>query len=256
MAKVWVLAKTTLREMLREKVFFIVVLLAVTLFALSLVLGMLSLAEQKKILADFGFLAVHIAVLGTSLFSGSYMLSKEMEKQTCLLILSRPMSRNQFLLGKITGVLLLNTLLMVALATVLWILLGVGQDMNNGSSFAAICLSLWLEGAVILFFTVCFSLIVRSVLAFAAGFMIFLLGHWLGDMTFFAEKSKEVAFIQAAKFFHWVTPNLYRINWKSAYYLQQGIPLENIWWMLAHMTGWILLLNLVAQFLFRRKDIV
>ena len=112
MAKVFTLAKTTLQEMLREKVFSIVLLIAVALLGLSFLLGALSFAEQRKILADFGFLAIEIGLLGVSLFSGSYLISKEIEKQTCLLILSRPVSRQQFILGKILGVVALTTLLL------------------------------------------------------------------------------------------------------------------------------------------------
>jgi len=256
MAKVWALARTTLREMLREKVFLVVVLIAIALLGLSFLLGALSFAEQRKILTDFGFLAIQVAALGVSLFSGSYLLAKEIEKQTCLLILSRPVSREQFIIGKILGVVALNTLLMVALGLVLWVLLGLYSEPGLWLSFAEICLSLWFESSVLLCMVICFSLVVRPVLALGAGFMMFLLGHWLGDLTFFAEKSKEVVFIQAVKVLHWLSPNLYRMNWKSAYFLENGIPAQNVGWMLAHMTGWAILLVLIANFLFRRKDIV
>lgn len=256
MAKVLTLARTTLREMLRERVFFVVVLLAIALLGLSLLLGALSFAEQRKILADFGFLAIQIAVLGVSLFSGSYMLAKEIEKQTCLLILSRPITRNQFLLGKIFGVVALNTILMSALAIVLWVLLGLWKESNLWITFAEICLSLWFESIVVLAAVICFSLIVRPVLALCAGFILFLLGHWLADLSYFAEKSNEAVFVKIVKVLHWITPNLYKLNWKSAYFLEHGISVQNVLWMIAHMTGWFVLLILVANFFFRRKDIV
>lgn len=256
MAKVWTLARTTLREMLREKIFFIVIFAAVALLALSFLFGALSMAEQRKILADFGFLAIQVALLGVSLFSGSYMLAREIEKQTCLLILSRPVSRDQFIFGKILGVILLNTLLIATLSLVLALLLNLWSEPKQWLNFIEICLSLWLESAVILGVAICFSLIVRPVLALGAGFMVFLLGHWLGDLTFFAEKSKEAVFIQAVKVTHWITPNLYRLNWKSAYYLETGIPTQNVLWMLAYMTAWFLVLIVATNFFFRRKDIV
>ncbi|KHD89944.1 MAG: ABC transporter [Bdellovibrio sp. ArHS] len=256
MAKLWALARTTLREMLRERVFLVVVLIAVALLALSFLLGALSFAEQQKILTDFGFLAIQVAALGVALFSGSYLLAKEIEKQTCLLILSRPVTRDQFILGKLFGVLALNTLLIGALAVLLWGLLGLWKTPNLWGNYFFICLSLWFESAVVLCLVICFSLLVRPVLALGAGVMVFLLGHWLGDLAFFAEKSKEQAFIYAVEVFHWITPNLYRMNWKSFYFLEQGIPASHVGWMVAHMTGWALILILVTNFFFRRKDIV
>jgi ABC-type transport system involved in multi-copper enzyme maturation permease subunit len=254
--KVWALAKTTLREMLREKVFMIVVFIAAALLALSFLLGALSFDEQRKILADFGFLAIEVAMLGVSFFLGSYLIAKEIEKQTCLLILSRPISRGQFILGKMGGLMALNTLVMLALAVLLFFLLNLGQASQLWVSFAEICFSLWFESAVILGIVICLSLIVRPVLALGGGFMFFVLGHSLDDLTYFANRSQDQTFIDVVKGLHWISPNLFRMNWKSAYFLDNGIPSENMLWMMTHMTGWLLLLILVAQFLFRRKDIV
>lgn len=256
MSKVLTLALTTLREMLRERVFFVVIFLAIGLVALSFLLGALTIAEQQKILADFGFLAIQVAVLGISLFSGSYMLAKEIEKQTCLLILSRPISRAQFILGKILGVLALNTLLLVFLAILVALLLKIWEGSFQIVAFLEICLSLWCESAVILAAVIFFSLVVRPVLALGAGFMLFLLGHWLGDLQFFAQKSGEQVFVQSVKVLHWITPQFYRMNWKSAFFLESGIPSANILWMIAHIAGWMLIYTLLANFFFRRKDIV
>ncbi|WP_253715863.1 ABC transporter permease [Bdellovibrio bacteriovorus] len=256
MVKVWALAKTTLREMLREKVFMIVVVIAGGLLALSFLLGALSFDEQRKILTDFGFLAIQTAMLGISLFLGSYLISKEIEKQTCLLILSRPITRGQFILGKMGGILALNTLVMGALAVLLFALLKLWNNSEQWLSFIQICLSLWFESAVLLGIVIGLSLIVRPVLALAGGIMFFILGHSLEDLTFFANKSQEQTFIDVVKFLHWVSPNFYRMNWKSAYFLENGLPSDGILWMLSHMTGWLLLLILISQFLFKRKDIV
>lgn len=256
MFKVLTLAQTTLREMLRERILMVVVILAVVLLALSLLLGALTLAEQRKILIDFGFLAIHIAVLGISIFYGSFMLAKEVEKQTCLLILSRPLSRDQFILGKTLGVIALNTLLLFCLAFILAVLLKIWNEPQSWLSFVKVCFALWFESLVLLCAVLCFSLIVRPAIAVVAGVMYYMLGHWLPDLTFFAEKSGQAIFVEIVKVFHWVTPNLYRLNWKSAYFIDNGIPYQNVMWMITHMSGWTLLLLLVTNFLFRRKDIV
>ncbi len=256
MGKVYSLAVTTLREMIRERIFWIVIVMAAGLFALSFLMGALSFAEQRKILTDFGFLSIQIAALGVSLFSGAYILAKEVEKQTCLLILSRPVTRQQFILGKTLGLLALITLLMGALASVLWILLGMWKEPSMWKAFIEICIGLWFESVVILCAVILFSLVMRPVLALAAGAVVFLLGHWLGDLMFFAEKSQQESLVKVVEALQWVTPNLYRFNWKSAYFLENGISNSNFLWMIAHMSGWTLLTVVVTGFLFRRKDIV
>ncbi|XGC81560.1 ABC transporter permease subunit [Bdellovibrio bacteriovorus] len=256
MAKIWALGRTTLQEMLREKFFLVVLFIAALMLGLSFLLGALSFAEQRKILTDFGFLSIQVALQGVSIFAGAFLIAKEVEKQTCLLILSRPVSRPQFLLGKILGVLGLNTLLLLFLSVLLFFLLGLAKTPGLLISFVQICLSLWLESAIILGCVIAFSLLVRPVLALASGVMVLLLGHWLNDLSFFAEKSKEALFIQTVKVLHWITPNFFKMNWKSAYFLENGIPNQNVLWMLAHSFGWLVLLILISNALFRRKDIV
>lgn len=256
MDKVWTLAMTTLRELLREKVFLVALILAMILQLLTILLGALSMAEQLKILADFGFLAIHLALLGSSFFFGSYLISKEIEKQTCLLILSRPVSRTQFLLGKMLGVLFLNTLLEIILATFLSILIGLWSFPQKSVHFIQICLSLWLESCVILSLVVLLSMIVRPLLALCGGFVIFLLGHNLENIKFFAEKSKDPIFINSTKALDWLAPNFYRINWKSYYFLENGIDIRQLQAGLLQMLGWAGLFFIFANLFFRRKDIV
>ncbi|AHI05093.1 pilus biogenesis protein and ABC-type transporter [Bdellovibrio bacteriovorus W] len=256
MYKVLTLALTTFREQIRERLFLVVIIIAAALLGLSFLLGALSFAEQTKILTDFGFLAVEITSLGVALFSGAYLIAKEIEKQTCLLILARPISRSQFILGKYLGLLFLITLFNFAISLVLWILLGLWKTPEQFGAFISISLSLWLESAVVLSFVLFWSLVVRPVLALGAGVGLFLLGHWLEDLKFFANKSGDEVFIFMADAAVWVTPQFYRSNWKSAYFLEKGIPLENVTWMILHLCAWIVIYVLASNFVFRRKDIV
>src|SRR5688572_46674 len=103
MNKTWVLAKTSFRELVRERVFWLVAGLAIFLLCLSLLLGELSFDERERLLWDFGLAAAEIGALAMALFSGSYLIPREVERQTCLLILAKPVSRFQFLLGKWLG---------------------------------------------------------------------------------------------------------------------------------------------------------
>lgn len=254
MNKVFVLARNTFFEMLHERLFFVVVIIAVFLISFSFLLGALSFDEQKKILADFGFLAIQVASLGIALFSGAYLIHREIEKQTCLLMLARPLSRGQFFIGKFLGLLALNTVLIFSLAGVLYFILGPPSEQTI--SFVKIVLSLWFESAVVLAFVLTAAMIVRPILALALGFAVFLTGHWLADLLFFAEKSKDEMNVRLVQFLGWIVPNFYRMNWKSFFFLQDGIPNTDLLWMMGHCTGWMILLLLLGQRFFGRKDIV
>lgn len=254
MYKVFTLASTTLREMLRERIFIVVAMIAVALIGLSIVLGALTFDEQKRIMTDFGMVAIHIASISIALFSGAYLLAKEIEKQTCLLILSRPITRNQFILGKVLGIVAINTILIFSLGVVLSFLIQL--PVEKILTYSMILSALWLEAAVIFICTIMLSLVVRPMLALGGGFIVYLLGHWLGDLAFFAQKSKDQVLVNLVEGLHYITPNFYKMNWKADYFVDNGIPLSLYSWMAAQMIAWIVILIGLTQFFFRRKDIV
>ena len=253
MKKVLVIAKTTLQEMIRERLFIVVVFMAAVLFGISLLLGALSFSEQQRILANLGFTAIEVASVGISFFAGAFLISKEIEKQTLLLVLARPISRDQFIMGKVSGILALNTLLVLALGGVLYVLLGGTPRLG---SFFTILSSIWFEATIGLSLVIFFSIVVRPVLALLMSFGVLMLGQWIPDLQFFAEKSKDVLFINAVKAVTWLTPNLFRFNWKSYYFLELGFDSQDIVWMIAHSFGWALIVFVFACLIFRRKDIV
>lgn len=254
MFKIITLASTTFREMLRERIFIVVAMIAVALIGLSIVLGALTFAEQKRIMTDFGLVAIHIASISIALFSGAYLLAKEIEKQTCLLILSRPISRNQFIVGKVLGIVAINTILIFCLGIVLSFLIQL--PVAHILSYIMVLVALWLEAFVILLWAIMLSLVVRPMLALGGGFIVYLLGHWLGDLVFFAQKSKDEFLVSLVQGLHYITPNFYKMNWKADYFVETGIPGDLFGWMTAQMLAWIVILIGLTQFFFRRKDIV
>ncbi len=254
--RVKTLAQTTFREMMHEKVFVMVLVLAALVLTLSFALGALSFSEQQKILADFGFLAIELSCLIISAFFGSYMMAREIEKQTCLLILSRPISRGQFIFAKFLGVMVLNFLIVVSLSALLAMLLQVNEYNGHLLNISIIALSIFMKSAIITALAFSFSQIVRPVIALMFTIVVYLLGHWIEDLRFFAIKFKDSGLKLLVDIFDWICPNFYKMNWKSWFFLENTPASLEVSWAIVHSLGWILILVVWMQVLFRRKDIV
>ena len=91
---------------------------AVILILFSIVLGKLTIGDPMKIIKDFGLGAISIGGTLIAIFVGIGMVYKEMEKRTIYIILSKPLARWQFLMGKYLG-LSLTILVEVAVMTIL-----------------------------------------------------------------------------------------------------------------------------------------
>lgn len=253
MRKILTIAGLTFREMIREKLVMVIAVLAIFLTGVGLLLGQMSFAEQERILADLGFAVTELSACALSLFVGAQLIAKEVERQTCLLLLSRPLSRTQFLLGKALGLAGLLLLLVMALQILIAILVGFR---NTVMPALVIGSSIVLKSWILLAWAVMASIFVRPVLAAFSGVMIYLLGHWLGELEYFAGKSGEELFRQLAAAARWVTPNFDRFNWKSYFFIEHPPAGGDIMILTWHGGAWIFVLLVAASMLFRRKDIV
>lgn len=247
------LMKLSLLEFIRDRIVWIGFFVAVLLFGLSLILGSLSFNEQQRILAHFGWATIQLSTLMTSLILSANWLHKEMDRQTCLLVLARPVSRAQFLTGKYLSILSLIAVIQFLLSVCLWALLGFTYSF---ASFFAVFYGTFLEVAMVL--SICFfaATFMRPSLAFFLGFGVFLIGNWIQEIEFFGQRFKIPFYIGLAKTLHWICPNLYQLNWRSVYFLDKGISSQHLVWVTVHSAGWLLITYISSIYIFRRKDLV
>ncbi len=247
------LIRLSFLEFIRDRIVWMGVFVAVLLFMFSLILGSLSFNEQQRILAHLGWAAIQLSTLVMSLILSANWLHKEMDRQTCLLVLARPVTRAQFLLGKFLPIFFLTLALQVVLAIALWALLGFTFPAGN---MLAVLYGTFLE--VSMAFAVGFFLatFMRPTLSFFVGFAIFLMGHWVQEVEFFGRKFKIEAYENLAKLVKWFTPNLFQYNWRSIYFLENGVSNSHLAWATLHAVGWLSFLVLASILVFRRKDLV
>lgn len=253
MRTVFTIAFNSFREFLRDRVVFICGFVAVFLFGMSFLLGALSFAEQVRILAHIGLLAVYLCGVGVVTFLGGGVLAKEVEKQTCLLVLARPITRGQFLVGKYLGVLALNTVITAILSVVLYTLLSSQFSFEN---YYTVILGIYCEQIILLSVAFCGSIFLSSTVSIFCTVSLFLAGNWIEDFSYFANKVKDPTFLFVSKIVHLFFPNLFQMNWRSVYFLEKGVASGSVNWVLLHTLGWVMFLLSLAILGFRRKDLV
>lgn len=253
MISVITLAKHTLREHIRDKFLHGGIVVCFLLLGLSLILGTLTIDEQQRMIFHLGISSVHFLCLALVLLLGSAKIANEIEKQTCLIVLARPISRNQYLLGLFSGLLALTFILILGLGSFLAFLLRFEFHFLN---YIQILFSLFLEMAVLLSVTFVAALLFRPFLAALVSLTVYILGVWLPDLHFFAKKSTNAVFLAFVKIIDFITPHFSRLNLRSHKFLIDGIPGTELNWIYVHSIGWLLVTLVTAQLIFRRKDLV
>lgn len=255
MRAVWVIAKNTFREIIRDRILYGICVFALFLLGISLALGQLSFAEQARISADFGFTGIQIGVCVLAVFVGSTLVAREIEKQTILTLLARPISRTQFLMGKFAGLSLVILTIMVGLGLVL---LGVVAFLNLSIkwNFLVALFGVFLEADILLAFALLFGTFSRPIMTVIFTVSLFLIGHWVNSLYFFIEKSTSSSFKMIGTVITKIVPNLEMFNWRSAPIYDSVIPLTQILHSLAYAVGWIVFLSVLTSLIFRRRDFV
>jgi ABC-type transport system involved in multi-copper enzyme maturation permease subunit len=97
-------AVNTFREAVRDRVLYGVLGIATCLLLFTLVLAEVSLDQQRRIVLDVGLASISLFSVLASVFLGSSLLYKEIERKTLYVILPKPIRRYEFLLGKYFGI--------------------------------------------------------------------------------------------------------------------------------------------------------
>lgn len=152
MRQIYAIALNTFREAVRNRILYLILFFSLLLIGSSGVLGELTTSDKEKIIKDLGFAAISWFGLAISVFLGVSLVYNELEKKTIYTIVSKPISRWQFLLGKFAGLMLtiyINVLIMTFFF--LFILHYHGAEKHDDVGFASAVAGALYKGVISLF---------------------------------------------------------------------------------------------------------
>ena len=121
--RVWALAANTFTELVRLKIFYFLLFFAFLLIALPVFLFQFSFQDQFQMLKDASLGSMSIFTSLLAILATAGLLPKDIEDRTLYTILAKPVSRFEYLLGKLGGVLLLLLVAIVAMGALFGVVL-------------------------------------------------------------------------------------------------------------------------------------
>ncbi len=97
----------TFKEGVRDRALFGIGLFSLLLMGASLIVVSLFMRELHKVAVDINLSAITFAGLMLTFFVSINLMAKDMDKQTIYCVLSKPISRSEYILGKFLGIMLL-----------------------------------------------------------------------------------------------------------------------------------------------------
>ena len=114
-ARIRSVAFNTFREALRDRVLYNLIAFALLISGAAILIGQISIDIERLVVVNLGLTAVSLFGVVIAIFVGIGLVSKEIEKRTLYTVLSRPVRRWEFVVGKffgLTGTLAVNTFFM------------------------------------------------------------------------------------------------------------------------------------------------
>jgi ABC-type transport system involved in multi-copper enzyme maturation permease subunit len=121
LTSLWAISKNSFIEIIRQPVYAILLLAGMAMLGLSPAITMFSMATDESLMVDIGLATVMLMGIVVAVISATHVVSREVDSQTVGAIISKPVGRFTFILGKFVAV-SLATATFWALLTVMLIL--------------------------------------------------------------------------------------------------------------------------------------
>jgi ABC-type transport system involved in multi-copper enzyme maturation permease subunit len=208
------IARNAFREAVRDRILYNLVLFVLLLIAAAIFLGELSAGQDAKIIVDLGLSAMLLFGVFIAIFVGVGLVYKEIERRTLYAILSKPIGRGQFLLGKYLGLcltLLVNVLIMGLGVSLALIYVRRGWDPQALRIWPAIFL-IYIELMIVTGVAMLFSAFSTPALSALLTFFVFVIGHFSGDLKTLSHSMSSAPARWVLAGLYYLLPNLANYN--------------------------------------------
>jgi ABC-type transport system involved in multi-copper enzyme maturation permease subunit len=205
----------TVKEHLRHKAWLSAALFGFILLAGGMVVSALAQDERARFMLDLGLSANELIALVSMIFLTVHLILQEVESRAVYLILTHPVRRADYLLGRFLGTLFSVGAAMAAMGAVHWLMLKLFGGAPLGKYMIAWACSFG-KTAVMGALSLLLSLALTSEAA-AMAFSVFfwILGHFSSEMRFLAERSGNAALKTAITAFSHAAPDFAHFNFRD-----------------------------------------
>jgi len=249
------IASNTFREAVRDRVLYNLIAFALLMSGASILVGQVSFGIERLVVVNLGLTAVSLFGIVIAIFIGIGLVSKEIERRTLYTVLSRPVQRWEFIVGKffgLAGTLVVNTFLMAV--GVFAALLYVSHHLQHSDGWILVAvyfiiLQFLMMTALALLFSSFASPLMAAVFAFA----LFVIGTFAEDLRGFAAMTHGLQrwLATAAAY---IVPNFSALNVISSVAHEQPVTSSLIVYNTAYALFYAATALCGAVLIFQRRD--
>jgi ABC-type transport system involved in multi-copper enzyme maturation permease subunit len=266
MRAIALVALAVYRESVRDRVPLTIAGFGVLLVFASYLISQLTAGQDLKIIKDLGLAALNLLGLLIAVFIGIGLVAKEVDRRSIYTLLSKPLTREQFLIGKYLGLVMTLAVNLGAMCLAFYLVLyyqdlvategtraswpAPAMDPRLMIAVALIFGELMLVTAVALFFSSFSSPLLSMMLTLA----LWVAGHFNTDLRQFEAVVDSAAVAYIARGVYYLLPNLAPFNVKAEVVHAVPVTASHVALTLAYAAVYITAVLLAAMAVFRKRD--
>ena len=254
MRAVFSIAATTFRESIRNRTVLGIVLLAFAVILSALLLAELSLDQRTRVIKDWGLFCVSIFGVMLAILMGTSLVHKEVSRKTLYVILSRPIHRYHYVLGKYLGLAFTLLVEVGALSLALILLLAYEHISPDPLLLKALFLSL-IEIMLVAALAVFFASFASPYLSGFFTLGLFVVGRSIPALDTLAERTHAPIVHTFLKGLIYVLPDLADFNLSTRAVYGLDIPITAVLNISLYGVGYLALVLFFASWIFTRRNL-
>jgi len=253
-AGILTIAGQTVRRKMHERLLYILLVFVFALLAGSVLISKLTLGDPGRLVLDLGLAGVNLFGVLTAVFVGMALVHEDIDKKTVYAVLSKPISRRTFVLGKFLGMSAILTVVVSLMASALLLVL---QAMAVPLTAALVkCLVLMhCELALVAALAFVFSTFTTPTLAAMLTSSLYVVGHLTADLKELAAGLDGIT-RNAALFAYYLLPNLERLNLKMQALHHVEVGALDLSMALAYGYAYVGVLLMSAVMIFNQRELL
>lgn len=245
----------TLKEHIRHRVYLTVILFGLILLGSGMVISSLAVEEQLRMMINVGLGGIEFLALIAIIFVTVNLVLEEVESRSIYLVLSHPIERWQYIVGRYLGTVLALTLGILMMGALHVSSLFIHSWTWQSFYPVAIVCSIG-KIAVVGSLALLISLITTSTASSMTltGFL-WVMGHFSSELGYMADRSANPLVKTAIWVFQHVSPNFSYFNFRDFWQATQTPPAAWFGWMFIYSVSYVIAALALTSWLFSRKEV-
>ncbi|HLO47469.1 MAG TPA: ABC transporter permease subunit [Kamptonema sp.] len=202
-------------EVIRDRVLYLIVFFAILMGAAVRFIPELAATTENKIILDIGMGAIGVLGLMVTVFVATGLVNKEIEKRTVYVLVAKPISRPELIVGKHIGLSVVLAVLVAAMTLIYVAILSLSRIPYPLGSILIAKFFVWIELSLLTAVGILFGVFTSSLLATLLTFGVYLMGHSTRDLVALGKLTKNPTIEQLMMGLYVVLPDLARLNLRN-----------------------------------------